>query len=152
VNELRDSVGFPVGLVNEGRVSDGASHAVTDGRPENVPVKEWCECVIAGAVPVNEWCEWDFSEWEKLGLPVGSWRASMDEGGEGKPVKEPVGRPVKEGWEKEKDTVGLGNVNVPVKLGNVPVKDGRLVGACASLSSREEGLVARGGTTLKDPV
>jgi len=62
----------------------------------------------------------------------------------GRPVKDGWGRvPVNEWWEKENDPVGLGNVNVPVN-------EGRLVGAC--LSSREEGPVGTRGGTVKDPV
>jgi len=79
VNEWRDSVGLlvkgsvglPVGLVKE---SDGASRAVMEGREGCVPVKEWWE---KEPVPVKEWWECDFSEWVKLGLPVGRVKDSV---------------------------------------------------------------------------
>ena len=37
-----------------------------------------------------------------------------------------------------KKPVGCGKVKEPVKLGNVPVKDGKVVGACASRISMDD--------------
>lgn len=50
---------------------------------------------------------------------------------------------------KVREPVGRGNVKVPVKLGKVPVNDGRPVGSCASRTSMDD---SGGAGMLRDPV